>query len=76
VKEKNNNIKFINMESDEGGKQRKNSNIVPILRDFLKSLGIRCAFKMADGHNRQLLVFNFYFLPVISLMLYLILLIS
>ena len=66
----NNFIKSNNMESDEGPKQRKNSNPLPILRDFFQSLGVRCTLKMANGYNRQLLVFNFYFLPCFSIMLY------
>ena len=72
----NNFIKSNNMESDEGPKQRKNSNPLSILRDFFQSLGIRCSTKMADGYNRQLLVFNFHFLPCISILLYLILYLS
>jgi hypothetical protein len=74
--EKITDIKSINMESDEGHKQRKNSNLIPILRDFFQSLGVRCNPEVVNGFNRQLLVFNFYFLPIVSFMLYLILLIG
>lgn len=62
------------MESDEGYKQRKNCNIISILGDFLQSLGIRCNLEMADGYNRQLLVFNFNFLPCVAVLFYLVLL--
>jgi len=60
---------------DESDEQRKNSNIVSILRNFFQSIGLRCTTQMVDGLNRELLVFNFYFLPCISLILYTILLI-
>jgi hypothetical protein len=69
-------IKSINMESDEGHKQRKNSNIISILRDFFQSLGVRCSSEVVNGYNRQLLVFNFSFLPCLSILLYLILFIG
>jgi len=63
------------MESDEG-KQRKNSNLVSILRNIFQPIGLRCSSKVADGHNRQLLVFNFYFLPCIAVLFYILLCIS
>jgi len=74
--EKITNIKTNNMESDEVPKQRKNSNLITILRDVFQSLGIRCSSEVANGYDRQLLVFNFYFLPIVSFLLYLVLLIS
>ena len=61
------------MESDEGHKQRKNSNTISILGDFFQSLGIRCTSEVVNGYNRQLLVFNFSFLPCFSVLLYLVL---
>jgi len=64
------------MEDSDANKQRKNSDLVSILRNFFQSLGIRCTSEVANGYNRQLLVFNFNFLPIISIMLYLILLIG
>ena len=64
------------MESDEGHKQRKNSNIISILGDFFQSLGIRCSTEVVNGYNGQLLVFNFNFLPCLSVLLYLILLLG
>jgi len=74
--EKITHIKTNNMESDDVPKQRKNSNLIFILRDFFQSLGIRCNPEVAHGYNRQLLVFNFYFLPIVSILLYIIFLIS
>ena len=72
MKKKNNYIKSNNMESDEVPKQRQNSNLIFILRDFFQSLGIRCNPEVVNGYNRQLLVFNFNFLPCLSIFLYLI----
>lgn len=69
-------IKLNTMESDEGGKQGKISNIVSFFRNIFQSNGLRCLIEMADGRNRELLVFNFYFLPIVSVILYLIFLIS
>lgn len=71
--EKITDIKTNNMESDEVPKQRKNSNLITILRDVFQSLGIRCTPEVADGYNWQLLVFNFYFLPALSILFYIIL---
>lgn len=69
------NVKYNTMEnSDENCKQRKNSDTIPFSGDILQSLGIRRTIKMVDGYHRQLLVFNFNFLPYISLLFYLILL--
>lgn len=65
-----------NMESDEGPEQRKNSNIISILGYILQPIGIRCPFKMVNRFNWKLLVFNFYFLPIISILLYFIFLIG
>ena len=67
------NVKYNTMEnSDENCKQRKNSDTIPFSGDILQSLGIRRTFKMANGYNWQLLVFNFYFLPCVSVLFYLI----
>ena len=61
---------------DEGPEQRKNSNLVSIFRNIFQSIGLRRSSQMVDGYNRQLLVFNFYFLPYISVLFYLILFLS
>jgi len=58
------------MESDEGNKQGKDSDPLSILRNFFQSFGIRCPIEILNRHDRKLLVFNFYFLPVISVLLY------
>lgn len=61
------------MESDEGTKQRKNSNFISVLGDIFQPFRIRCSTEMVNGYDRQLLVFNFNFLPIITILLYLIL---
>lgn len=59
---------------DEGGSQkRKISNGVSNVRNFLQSIRIRCAIEGFTGLDRQLLAFNFRFLPCLSLFLYAIL---
>lgn len=59
---------------DEGdSKKRKISNCVSNVRNFLQSIRIRCAIEGFTGFDRQLLAFNFRFLPCISLFLYVIL---
>ena len=64
------------MESDEGSKQGKISNIFYISGDIFQSFGLRCPIEIFNRLDRQLLVFNFHFLPVISVLLYSILLLS
>lgn len=67
------NANYRNMENgEECGEQRKSSDTIPLSWDFLQSLGVRRTIKMVDGYHRQLLVFNFNFLPYISLLFYLI----
>ena len=64
------------MESDEGGKQRKVSDNIVIPGDIFQSNGIRCSSEVANGYNRQLLVFNFNFLPYLTVIFYILLLLS
>lgn len=76
MKEKNNFINTNNMDDSEANKQRKNSNMVSIFRNFFQSFGIRCTSEVAHGYNGQLLVFNFNFLPCLAILFYFILLIG
>jgi len=64
------------MESDEGSKQGKISNIFYISRDIFQSFRIRCPIEILNRHDRKLLVFNFHFLPIISILLYILLLLG
>jgi len=61
------------MKDCEPYKQKQNSNIVPFLRNIFQSFRIRCSPKILNRYDRQLLVFNFHFLPIVSSLLYLLL---
>ena len=58
------------MEDGEPFKQNKDSDSVPLLRNIFKPSRVRCTPEDIDGCNRKLLVYNFYFLPIISGLLY------
>ena len=60
------------MKDSEPYKQKQNRDIVLILRNIFQPFRLRCSPEVDDGYHRQLLVFNFNFLPIISLLLYLI----
>jgi len=64
------------MEDSEPYKQKQNSNIVLIFRDIFQPFRIRCSSEISNGYDRELLVFNFYFLPRIAILLYFIFLLS
>jgi hypothetical protein len=63
-------------DSDEVPKQRKISNIFYISRDIFQSFGLRCPIEISNRYDRKLLVFNFHFLPIISILLYSLLLLG
>ena len=64
------------MKDSEPYKQKQNRDIVLILRNIFQPFRLRCSPEVSNGCDRQLLVLNFHFLPVISTLLYLILLLS
>ena len=64
------------MESDEGSKQRKVNDNIVIPGDIFQSNGIRCSSEVVNGFNRKLLVFNFNFLPYLTVIFYILLLLS
>jgi len=57
------------MEDSEGNK-RKNSDPLPNAWNIFQSIRLRCPFEMVNGYDRQLLDFNFRFLPCIGIILY------
>jgi len=64
------------MDGDPDSEKRKISNAIPSIRNIFQSIGLRLASKMDDGFDRWLLAWNFRILPVISGLLYIILLVS
>ena len=61
------------MEEGEPYKQKKIGNIVSNVRHIFKSIGVRCTLKVDDRCDRWLLEWNFRFLPIVSFLLYIIL---
>jgi len=61
------------MDEGEPHKQKKLSNIIFNVRHVFESLRLRCAIEVDDQRDRWLLEWNFRFLPIISVVLYIIL---
>jgi len=61
------------MEEGEPYRQKKSSNIISNVRNVFQSIGIRCFIKVDDKRDRWLLEWNFHFLPIISFLLYILL---
>ena len=61
------------MEDGEPNKQNKDSDSVPLLGNVLQSSRVRCALEVSNGCDWKLLVYNFYFLPIIGGLLYILL---
>jgi len=61
------------MEPGEPYKQKKLSYIISNVRHVFESIRVRCAIKVDDKRDRWLLEWNFHFLPIVSVLLYIIL---
>jgi hypothetical protein len=64
--------KQLNMESDEGSKQKKTSNLVVDGSDVLPPSGVRCSIFHAPKTRGFLFDYHFIFLPIVSGFLWLI----
>ena len=58
------------MEDSEPYKQNNDSDSFPFLRNVFKSFRVRRTPEITNGCDRKLLAYNFYFLPIVSGLLY------
>lgn len=61
------------MDDGDSNEKRKISNSILNVRHVFQSIRVRCPFKMDDKCNGWLLEWNFRFLPIISILFYIIL---
>lgn len=57
----------------DGDCEKQDSDPLSNVRNLFQSIRLRCPFKVDDRSNRWLLEWNFGFLPIISIVLYIIL---
>lgn len=60
-------IKQINMDNDEGSKQKKTSNTIVDDGDSVSTVRVRCGFCYDSKLDQQLLDYNIYFLLPIGI---------